>query len=408
MKMQRYMNVTKPGMGNVMGIMIVVILFSHAPARAIWLGQSQLNPYLEVQASYDSNIFGENDENDPESDIITTISPGLHVEFPTTQDARFRLTADYRSNLNFYSKAGDSAVDPGDELNHMDHRLAGQMELDLVSGLNFSSGYTLNLSSVAPDNENDEREAYTDHQVMARVGYRFVDRYEAQVGYTGAWRRYDELSQDDATTHGVEGAVFYRLFPALWVLGGTSYSLVDRDEAGLSDSTELRGFGGARLEATEQWSGQIKAGAVAKDFDEADMDDATAAYVAGELVGNLADSTTIIVRLSRDVAETSVAEDSAGSGAYYVLTSGEARVTHSLAAWPNLSLSGRLGLGAENYPDDPEEREDSLFTVELGARYTLWKYLSFGVQYRHQATDSNLDRYDQSGDVATVSVQALL
>jgi len=376
--------------------------------QAMWVGQSQLNPYLELQISYDSNIFAEPDDADPQSDIITTISPGLHVEFPTTQNARFRLKADYRSNLNFYSKAGDSEIDPDEELNHMDHRLSAQVQLDLVSGLNFMSGYTLNLSSVAPDYAGDIREPYTDHQAEARVGYRFVDRYEAQVGYTGSWRRYEDVSADDSTTHGVEGAVYYRLFPALWILGGGSYSVVDRDEAVFSDSTEIRGFGGVRLEATDQWTGQVKAGAVAKDFDEERVDDTTSAYVAGELVGNLADSTTIILRLSRDVAETSVAADSVGSGAYYVVTSGEARVTHSLAAWPNLALSGLLHIGAEDYPDDPEEREDSLFTVELGARYTLWKYLSFGVQYRHQATDSNRDSYDETEDIVLGSVQVLL
>lgn len=393
-----------------LGLVIVLVFMVSSSGHAIWLGQSQVNPYLELQGVYESNVFRVNDDDEKESDFITVISPGVHLEFPTTQDSLYRLIANYRANIKFYTNDGDSEIDPDGELNTIEHRLDGKAEMTLAAGLSLAAGYVLNITSIPPDFAGDIRNAYKQHELLARVGYKFVDRYEVQMGYNGILRRFDEdEDQDDNfTTHGLEATFFYRLFPSFSLLGGGGYKLVDREEPIFSDSTEYRGFGGVRFEATERLTGILKAGVVNKDFDVGGFDDTTNAFVSGELAAAFSEDTKASFLARRDLGETSVSDASADSGAYYVITGLRATLSHTLAALPNLSLSGSLSYQKETYPEDPDDRSDDNFEIGAGAEYKFLKYIGVGLNYQHSQTDSNVDANDYSDNIVTLSIKGIL
>jgi len=393
-----------------LGLAITLVFILSSSGEAIWLGQSQVNPYVELQGIYETNVFRVSNEDEKESDFITVISPGIHMEFPTAKDALYRLLANYRANIKFYGNDGDSEIDPNGELNTIEQRLDGKAQLNLASGLSLATGYVLNIISAPPDFAGDTRDKYAEHEVLAQVVYKFVDRYELQLGYDGTFRRFDETQDqdDNFTAHSLEATFFYRLFPSFSLLGGGGYGKINREEPIFSDSTEYRGFGGVRFEATERLTGILKAGLVNKDFDVEGFDDTSDAFVSGELVADFSEDTKVSLLARRDIGETSLSDASADNGAYYVLTGIQATLNHTLGALPNLSLSGSLSYQKETYPEDINDRSDDSFEAGAGAEYKFFKYISLGVKYTHSQTDSTDDANNFSDDLAMLSIKGIL
>ncbi len=385
------------------------------PAQAIWLGQSQVNPYLEVQGIYESNVY--NASTGEESALITVISPGVHAEFPNSEDAKFRVIGNYRANLKFYDKHGDSTLDPHEELNTVAHRLEGKMEAKLSSGFGFATGYVLDLTSFPPSNPADMNEAelrdntrehYAQHTFTAMGQYAFVDRYEVQLEYKGMMRSYDENDNSDLTTHDVDATFFYRVFPSLTLLGGAGYGMTDLQGSGSSDSTIYRGFGGTRFDATSVLTGQVKLGVVSKDFTESGFEDVTTVYALGEISAKFTENTRLSALLSREVSDTSLAGPNSGGGEYYIQTGIQGNLLHTLAVLPNLSLRGMAGFKKEEYPEDIDERDDTIFEVGAGADYKFYKFLILGAEYIHIQHNSSVDGHEFSANRAMISIRGIL
>ena len=393
-----------------LGLALCLFCLWQFPAEALWIGQSQVNPFVEVQGVYETNVFRVSDDQEEDSDFITVISPGIHFEFPTSQNPTFRAVANYRADIKLYGNDSDSEVDPDGELNTIDHRLDGHLYFTLASGLRFTTGYTLNLTSKPPDFRGDTRDAYADHTFLAQTAYSFADRYEIQIGYTGSLRSYDDSENEDDNTssHKGEATMFYRIFPKLSLLGGGSYTLINREEPTFSDSTEYAGYGGFRYEATEQITGILKVGAVHKDFDASDIDDATEIYAAGEMNAAFSETSTLTLQLYRKIGETSVTDESEGYGAYYLITGFDARMTYSLPALPNLSLIGDFSYTRETYPEDVNDRSDDNLEVGAGFDYKFLKFIVIGAKYQYSSTDSSIDTNDFTDHIAMMKIRAIM
>jgi opacity protein-like surface antigen len=400
---QKYAKSIYRGLG---GTVFLCLCLLSLPAHAIWLGQSQINPYLEIQENYESNLY--NTSEDEESGWITVISPGVHAEFPNTEDAVFKIIGNYRANVKFYDKHGDSELDPNEELNTVEHRLEGKAEANFPSGIGFAAGYILNLSSYPPSDPTDIRDKYIQHNVTAMAKYAFINRYEVQLDYQGMLRRFDDLEDDDMTNHGIDATFFYRLFPTLSLLGGGGYSIIDRQEPAFSDSTEIRGFGGVRLEATATLTGLAKVGMGSKNFDNDNFEDVSTVYAVGELAAQFTENTRLSVAINRTVTDTSLAEINSGNGEYSIVTGLKGNLQHTPAVLPNLSLKGMAGFQREEYPEDIDEREDSIFEVSAGADYKFFKYLIVGAKYVYTRRDSSIDAKDYGSNRATLSLQGIL
>ena len=392
------------------GFTICLLLLFSSPGNALWLGQGQVNPFLEVQERYETNVFRVSDDEEEDSDFVTVISPGIHVEFPSVKDADFRAIGNYRADLQLYGNDSDSEVDPEGELNTNAHRLDGQLLFNFASGLRFKTGYTLNITSAPPDFRGDTRDQYTEHEFIAQTAYAFADRYEIQLQYDGLLRSYDDTENeaDDLTSHGIEATMFYQLFSKFSILGGGSYAMIDREEPTFFDSTEYTGFGGIRYEATERTTSILKVGAIFKDFDTELIDDATEVFASGELITELSDTTVLSLQLYRNISETSVSSESSANGAYYMTTGVGAQMTHTLTALPNLSFTGKFSYSNEDYPEDSSERSDDNLEVSVGADYKFLKYVTVGAHYTYSSTDSNIDTNDFTDNIAFINIRVLM
>lgn len=377
------------------------------PAGAIWLGQSQVNPYLELQEIYESNLY--NAYTDEESVLITIISPGVHAEFPHSEEAPFRILGNYRANFKFYSKHGDDTLDPDEELNTIEHRFDAKMEARLASGFGFNTSYILDITSFPPGSARESRDKYLQHTFGAMAEYAFVDRYEIQFEYQGKVRSYDEEENEiyDNTQHDFNATFFYRLFPSLTLLGGGGYGMIGMEEP-LSDSTVYRGYGGFRFDATERLIGQVKLGVISKDFTDDDFEDITTVYASGELDAQFTENTKLVATLNREVGDTSMNSLGSTSGEYYISTSLRGDLKHTLAVLPNMSVHGLVGVKNTHYPEDVNDRKDTLVEVGFGADYTFYKFLVLGAEYIYNHRSSSVDGYEYDSHRALLSVRGIL
>lgn len=400
--------------GGILGVTISLVLLFSTSGQAIWLGQTQVNPFIEVSGAYETNEFRVSDavSEGEDSDFITVISPGVHFEMPTYEDSMYQASANYRMNMKLYGNHGDEEIDPNEELNTLEHRFNSELAFNFASGFKMKGGYKLDILSDAPDYRQNTRDDYTDHFFFTRAGYAFADRYEVQLGYEGTMTRYsDNESADktihDKTIHGVEAVAFYRILPKLSILGGGGYAMVDRqDEPGYSDSTEYTGFTGAKYEMTERTTGEIRVGATSKSFDsdEEIFEDTTEFFLSGQMHFEQSEMTTITASIFREFINSTT------YGGYYISTGAEAKVSHSLAALPNLTLSGSFEYSNDDYPDDDDDLERSENNIDVGLEldYTFAKYITTGAVYQYSTTDSDDNANDFVNHTAKIRVQFML
>ncbi len=387
------------------GVALCLIFLMSSPGNALWVGQrTQINPFIEILGTYETNEFRvSSDASEGEdSDFITIISPGIHFEMPTEKDPSYKATANYRANIKFYGNNGDSEIDPDEELDAMEHRLDAGLQFKFAAGLELGTGYILNITSDPPDFRGDTRNGYIDHNISANVGYAFANSYKIEGEYIGVLKSYDDSDYevDDLTEHTLLATASYRIFPAISILGGGGVSMVGREEPVYSDSTEYIGYVGARYEATERTTGLLKIGAVSKNFDSDFVDDTTDVYASGELNMVFSETTTLMLRLTRDFNNS--------SGVYYVSTGIDTQVQHSLAGLPDLTLSGALSYSKDDYPEDFEDRSDNNFDVSLGADYEFAKYIVVGGGYIYSATDSDVDGNDFNNHTALIKLRFIM
>ena len=394
---------------KVFGLVFCIMGIASSPGYALWVGQSQVNPFLEVKGTYESNIYRVNEDED--SDFVTTISPGVHFEYPTSQNSSVKAVADYRADIKLYGNNGDGEIDPDEQLDTVDHRLGGHVTFDLASGWLGKAGYVFNATSTPPDYNGDTRNDYTQHNLEGVLAYRFADRYKVEFDYNGRFRSFDdsEFESDDITSHDMDLMGFYRIQPKLSAILGGSYVTVDRKDP-FYDSTEYRGYGGLEYEATEKTTGYVKVGVANRQFDTDLVDDATDVYLDGRVTSDYQERTQWTLKLFRYYNDTAVSDQTAANGAYYISTGFGGNLRHSLATLPNMSFTGGITLSRDTYPDDPseDEREDNLVDVNVGVDYEFYKYLSLGAGYTYETRDSNIDERNYTDHIAMMKIRGLI
>jgi opacity protein-like surface antigen len=390
---------------KVVGIAVCLVGMMTVPGHAIWVGgQSQINPFLEVSGVYESNIFRVSDDSadGEDSDFITVISPGIYLKTPIAEDSMYRLTANYRANIKLYGNNGDSEIDPDEELNTVEHLVGGELRFNFASGFKTAAGYSLLATSDAPDSRGDTRDEYLSHKPFVEGGYRFADRYEIVVRYDGNIKSYSDSDNEasDVSRNSVQSTVFYRIRQRLSLLGGGGYANISRENP-YPNSDEYTAFAGVKYDATERTTGLFKAGIVSKSFDEDAYDDESDFYMSGELEFAQSEETNIYARLFREFT------DSTTAGGYYVTTGLNTRITHTLAALPNLTLVGSFDYSQDGYPDDVD-RSDGKIDLGMGLQYAFTDYIITGANYLYSSTDSDVDGYDFVNHTATMMVRFVM
>ena len=377
------------------------------PAYGMWVGDSQINPFVQVEGTYESNIF--QTYTDEESDFITVISPGIHYQYPTAEDASMKFNADYRADIRMYGNDGDSTIDPDGELNTIDHRLGADLFFDLASGVELAAGYAFNVTSVAPSEPGDERNPYKEHDLSGSMAYTYADTYKIEFAYDGMFRSFDEAedADDDITRNDLQLMGFYNLSQVLSLLVGGNYAMLTREDP-FFDSNEWKGYGGIEYDLTGKTTGRLVLGMVGRQFDTDLVDDPSDFYFNGDFNSEYAEGSALNISLFREYYDTSVIEETAENGLYYISSGLKGDIRHALPMLPNLALLANIGFWKDVYEEDANDREDSAWEIGCGLDYKFYKYVSLGAGYRYMSVDSNINENDYSDNLASISIKGIL
>ena len=118
--------------------------------------------------------------------------------------------------------------------------------------------------------------------------------------------------------------------------------------------------------------------------------------------------TKLVAMLTRTVGDTSMNSLGSTSGEYYIETSARGDLRHMLAVLPNMSMHGLAGVKKNEYPEDVNDRDDTIVELGFGADYKFYKFLVVGSEYIYNHRSSSVDGYEYSTHRALISVRGVL
>lgn len=365
------------------------------PAGNIHIGQLDIYPSLSVKEEYNDNIYDE--ASHETGSAITTYSPGIAFLLPLQKHL---LNMDCRAEF----------IEPSRHQNYEADNYFANIMLDLdFNRLNVQIGDNFARDSVAPDSKNDIRNDYYQNRFFLDASYKLADRYKIKGFYRNELRDFNRFHKslqsdpelDDYTGNEVGFNLFYRFLPLTSVLVEYAYTNINNDDMGLSttDSDTQRLWLGLTWEATSKITGTIKGGYTYRDYD-GDTDDFDGFGMKGDIKYQLTSYTTIGLNGFRRPVDTSVTQEDAVYGTYYVSTGGtlsvDHRLTHKITANAHVSY---INDDYQEKGDAGKRRDDDRYGIGVGVNYQIQDWLGCNVSYNYVDNDSNFDNEDYRNNI---------
>ncbi len=262
----------------------------------------------------------------------------------------------YAEPVNYYTNGGEASFNQ--RFNRLRFRLTGLAQYTSYEDAELITGQT---------QSQDDRDRWN-YAGTARVGYEFIQGYEAFVQGSYSWTRY-RLSQD---------------------FGG-----VNRD----SDGYEI--VGGLSTDLTGLITGEVYAGYLSRTYDDPTLKDFGGLAVGGRLNWAVTQLTSVTGSLSRQVRESTYARGSQIASSYN-RTVAAVGVDHELLR--TLLLNARAQWRQDDF--NGVDRTDNVYTLGAGASYQLSRYLFVNGGYTYEKRNSNLSGFDYSDNLVYLRLGA--
>ncbi|MBN1663681.1 MAG: outer membrane beta-barrel protein [Deltaproteobacteria bacterium] len=366
-------------------------------AGNIHYGSLEIHPYLNLSEYYTDNVFAT--ETDAEHDWVTTITPGIKLQFPFRAH---KLTLDYYAVLSRYAN-----FDSENTTNHnanaiADFKLGSRFGLTLSD--KYERGHEARSNSATGQVENYETNAAT-----LSAKYMFVDRANIRLDYTGTIWNFKQSDYRDRQEHFLAAYFYYRFLPKTsafveYDYNNISYSQKEfsygQKEYGL-DSAIHTGFLGLTWEASEHTKGTIKGGYMLRDFEDSNMEDMSTWAVSANLAHSFSEYSFLRLIGSRVANETKYIGASS-----YVTTSAFADYMHKITYKITLVMRGQYGI--DDYSNviesNTEERRDKTYMIGGGVKYQMRDWVEFVLDYNHWDRDSSIAGNDMKNNIYSLSI----
>ncbi|HRJ12326.1 MAG TPA: outer membrane beta-barrel protein, partial [Alphaproteobacteria bacterium] len=203
----------------------------------------------------------------------------------------------------------------------------------------------------------------------------------------------------DRLDNEITGRIAYELSPDYDVYLQGGYVNRDYNSRSNRDSDGYSVYGGVRGDITGKLFGDIYAGFLHHEYDNAAFGEYDGMGFGVNGYWNVTNLTTLNVNVGRDIQETIVA----GAGGFEQ-TRFNMRLEHELRR--NIILTAMGGYSYDDYEDIV--REDDVWQAGLGARYLLNSHLHFFANYNYLNRDSNAVGNDYDQNRFLVGVRAAL
>ncbi|MBU2965219.1 outer membrane beta-barrel protein [Amphritea sp. 2_MG-2023] len=378
--------------------------FATIEPAAIDAGPVSIIPTVNVQTSYDDNIFSSNSSE--VDSLITSINPRLEV---IAEDGFNAYKVTYSIDHGMYKSSSDD--------NYTDHNLGldGHLEFDARNTLDLNTSYTKNHeergtgitetgnigANVDAPLEYDTASvsfAYTYGAQDAAGKLVFAGRY-ADKEYQN-FRSITESRDSETTTF--SGTFYYQVQPKTSLLFEVRNQDLNykNDLTNSLDSETRRYYVGATWEGSAKTTGTIKLGQVEKDFDSSARDDFSG--TSWEVTIDWEPRTYSAFKLSTSQYE----KESSGAGDF--IDSKTVRLTWTHNWDDQLKTALSTGYTNDDYKGTNGGREDDITDASINLTYDMRRWLSLGVGYSHLNTDSNVANIPYDRNIYFVSVTGSL
>lgn len=353
-------------------------------ALGVKRGGFTIFPSLEVNETYNDNIFGTN--TGEVDDFVTTITPELRIASDWNQHAlNFTGTADIQ-------RLADNTQEDNETFTlSTDGRIDIRRDTQATAGVSYEDGSEARGS--VDDAGGRTPTAFNVKSIDAGISNKWNRvSLEADGGYksrdfddvpsTGAPINNDDRDRDEFKLDvrgGYEIQEEYEAFVQV-IVTSVDYDLAVDDNGLNRDNEGYEIRAGARIDLTGLLFGDVFVGYLDRDYDDAALQ-GVETFVAGvDLTWNVTPLTTLTAGVKRDIAETTLASASANMS-----TSIDVGADHELLR--NLILSANIGVSTDEF--EGTTREDDYIKGQVQAKYFLSRYFSAIIGYEYSQRESN-------------------
>lgn len=350
-----------------------------APDGYQW-GTFLVRPEAGVSLVYDSNIFAT--RTDEIDDTLILLTPSVDV---TSQWDRHKL--------NFNAGATAARYHSADSENYQDYWADVDGRYDIGGNTNVFGGLGYSREhedrSSPDDIAGSEPTTYDSSRAHAGIAQSW-GKVSARLGGTFEQLDYKDVApinndDRDRDLTGVGLRMSYRLNPRYVVFGQAvqdvrSYDHTPDDNGLDRDSDGNRFAAGFTGIFSNRLNGSAYLGHLSQSYDQPTFSDVSTLDFNGQLSFRATPKTNLTASVERTLEETTL--DNASG---YLYTVGTLEATHRIDA--RLRATAAVSVGDEDYQGI--DREDDLYTAEVGLRYMLSPTVYIAASYRHLTRDSN-------------------
>jgi hypothetical protein len=361
-------------------------------APGIRAGGFFILPKLEIDESYDDNIFAT--KNDRASDFATIITPSVSIE---------SLWSRHGLGLQAFGQFTEFAEHGTEDTQQGGFNLTGRLDITSRDRLSGFASYSREAEDRSePDDEGRRHPSLFDRFIgWTRFTHQF-NRLELRID--NEVQRFDYAAGFDADRDRVELSVEPRLsyevspnlkpFLQLGYLD-RNFDAAVNDAGDDPDSQTYVAMAGMDFALGPALAGEIAGGVFHTEFDDSTFDPVTSPAVEGQLTWEVTRLTTVTGTISRREAVTTKSDTSSK-----IVTAASIRVDHELLR--NVMLGGEIDYRNEDFQGS--NRVDDRIDVRIGVNYLLNRNAGLSLGYRHTTRDSTVADGDFDDNVIQVGV----
>ncbi len=378
-------------------IFLAIAFISYAnaqPGEGIKCGQGTIHLIGKAQEQYDSNVFL--DPSGAKDDWVTTLSPGMTLEWPFAGDNLLR--AGYIADFLMYGtytkqNAINHTVNAGVDVQMKDVKIS----VDDVFRHVYDRPDTEFTQRLTRDINNLGVKAAAEYNRLGyELGYNNIYTYYETEGYQYE-NRFDNL---------INGIITYRIYTKTKLLFEFDYGNINYVKKVNSDSSSYQGLIGIRGELTAKCTGEVKAGWQYRDYTRATENDFDSLVTMAGLQEDFTERDILKINWLRSPFESLYTGTN-----YYIMNMLNGSYIHKFTDKFSANIGG--GYQLAQYPTETTEaaitqkRLDSTWSVGAGVEYTPKKWIVCKAGYEFRQRDSNFGIYSWDENLATASVNVV-
>lgn len=366
---------------------LLLSLCSNIFAEGIDLGSFKMYPAIKVEERYEDNVYQVS--NDPQSDLITTLTPEIVLEGKCTGENILKLS--YQHEMIRYNDL--STQDRNASTATADLKVAGPKY--------FFQMQEIYAQRYAPSTYKDVFNAYNLNDLTLSVGanYNKLSYVASCRDSISDYKESDSINNSDEKVLTLTG--YFRFLEKVRALGEYRFGKIiyaeDKTKNG-SYNEFLTGLDGDLL---NKMTGNIKLGY--QDRNYTDKEDWSGVVIYTGVTYKASPKTDFNLSLTRSTQESTFTLEN-----YYQLSKGSLSILQSLTPKTSVTVSSEYEY--DKYPvvtTEPERRKDYLLNLKIALDIKTRKWLTSGISQEFKRRDSNTPSFDYDANITSIYLKAV-